>query len=360
MVNLQKAEEMLIQNLEVKLMSEDMDRWIECLRAVPHGKYVPLTYKPSFIEYQAAYFSDVYDEYRDISLVLYRGGKRVGIWPLCLYKKEEKIYFGSLGGYIAEPLFVDLPKAEAQRNVIQKILKVLVTIIESSKDFNDVLLSQIMIMDDGLNQWQRKWMEEGATCRKVTWQAFADLSLGWDEIQSKMRRTNKYSVAKGQEDYDIEIYDSDTDALSNVFREFHEMHRRISGRETRSARTWELQEKSIRDNNEQVGFDFVIFIRDKVTKELAGSALFATTPRTGLYCVAAYDRERFSRPVGHIVQVVAMDYMKNKGIRWYEIGERTYPGDEGSNQKLINIGSYKEGFATHIYPKIVMQLNTVR
>lgn len=67
-----------------------------------------------------------------------------------------------------------------------------------------------------------------------------------------------------------------------------------------------------RGSSEQAGADFVIFIRDKLTGELAGSALFATTPQTGLYCVAAYDRERFSRPVGHIVQAVAMDYMKKE------------------------------------------------
>ena len=353
---LQKIQDILIRNLEARLLAEDLHGWMKCLKSIPCDKYVPLGYKPSFIEYQKAYFSDIYNEYSDISVVLYRGGIPVGIWPLCLYRKEGHLYFGSSGGYLLEPYFVFLLKAEAQRHVIQGIMNVLTIIVNEYGDFCKDICSQITIMGEGSSQWQRKWMEQGAACLKTTWWAFADLSLSRDEIQSKMRRTNKYSIEKGRMDYDIEIYDSDTEELSRAFEEFHKMHRTVSGRETRRQVTWDIQEESIRQNGICAGNDFVIFIRDKASKALAGSALFAATPQTGLYCVAAYDRERFSRPVGHIVQAVAMDYMKNKGVRWYEIGERTYPHDEGSTQKLVNIGNYKEGFATHIFPKIVMQL----
>lgn len=144
---------------------------------------------------------------------------------------------------MTEPLFVALPKAEAQRKVIQKILDVLTEIIGLDSDYYGSLLSQVTVMDQGSSQWQRKWMEQGAVVNKGTWQVFADLSLEWDAIQSRMRRTNKYSIAKGQEDYNIEIYDSDTEELTGVFQEFYDMHRRISGRETRSKRTWELQKR---------------------------------------------------------------------------------------------------------------------
>lgn len=329
---------------------------MKCLKSIPYDKYVPLSYKPSFIEYQKAYFSDIYDDYRDISVVLYRGGIPIGIWPLCLYRRDGYLHFGSLGGYLLEPYFVFLVKAEAQRHIIQRIIEFLSTVVNGNKDFCKDIHSQITIMGEGSSQWQRKWMEQGAICLKVSWWAFADLSLDWNEIQLKIRRTNKYSVEKGRADFDTEIYDSDTEELSKVFEEFHKMHRTVSGRETRSQMTWDIQKESIQQNSICGGNDFVIFIRDKISKELAGSALFAATPQTGLYCVAAYDRERFSRPVGHIIQAVAMNYMKNNGVRWYEIGERVYPNDEGSTQKLVNIGNYKEGFATHIFPKIVMQL----
>lgn len=356
-MNRQMVWDILESEMDVKPLWADMENWSRCLGSIPHRQFVPLSYKPSFIAYQKAYFSDVYEEYEDLSVVLYRGGLPVGIWPLCFFKTDGRYRFGSLGGFIAEPLFTGLPKAEAQRSMIQKIFRFFVKVGEAEDVFDRRLDSQITVMEDGSGQWQRKWMEAGARCVRTSWWAYADLDLSWEEIQSRIRRTNKYSVAKGGEEYIVQIYDSDDGSLSDVFAEFHNMHREISQRETRSQSTWDLQEKSVRENSEKTGYDFVVFIRDRETFALAGSALFAATPQSGLYCVAAYDRKRFAKPVGHIVQAAAMEYMKKKGVRWYEIGERTYPNDEGSNEKLVNIGRYKEGFATHIFPKIVMEMD---
>lgn len=347
---------LLATRVEAKLLTNDKESWLKCLKSIPCNKYVPLLYKPSFIEYQAEYFSDVYDRYDDISMVLYRGGKPVGIWPLCIYQKGEEYFWGSGGGYIIEPYFTHLPKAKAQRAVIQKTLDALCDMCEENEiRINSIIRTQITVIE-GASQWQRKWMELGGYCIKTTWWAYADLSLSQEAIQSCTRRTNEYSIAKGGSDYDIEIYDSDKENLDTVFEKFHVMHRNISGRETRSQLTWDKQKESIKNNGDDTGWDFIVSIRDKGTKENAGFALFSATPQTGLYSVAVYDRERFSRPVGHVVQAAAMDYMRSKGIRWYEIGERTYPNDEGSNQKLVNIGKYKEGFATHIFPKIIIEL----
>ena len=177
------------------------------------------------------------------------------------------------------------------------------------------------------------------------------------KTQNRIRRTNKYSIAKGQEEYDIELYDEKSPDLDEAFEEFHKMHSEVAGRETRSQATWDAQLDIIRESSAEKGRSFLVFIRDKATRQLAGSALFDTTPQTATYCVAAYDRTRFSKPVGHIVQAVAMEHMREKGIRWYEIGERNYPTDPGAYEKLVDIGHYKEGFATHFWPKVFVRLD---
>ena len=51
-------------------------------------------------KYQEAYFSDVYEEYRDHSLVLYRGGKPIGIGPLCIFKKLGGCHLLGLRGLL--------------------------------------------------------------------------------------------------------------------------------------------------------------------------------------------------------------------------------------------------------------------
>lgn len=348
------VEDYLCKNIEAKLLEENVEDWCSCYKSIPKGKYVPLLYKPKMIEYQAEYYKDIFLFYKDISLVLYRGGKRVGIWPLCIFEDEKGIHFGTEGTFIHPPLFCGLSKMESQRAIIEKCLISLFDLL--NKYGGKKIRCCETIMDSGCSQWTRKLMEHGARVVDTRWQAFADLYLSEEEIESRIRRTNKYSVAKGREDFDIEIYDESSTNIDMAFEEFHKMHYIVSGRETRSQSTWEIQKKSIAEGNRDVGRSFFILIRDKETKELAGAALFDTTVQSGEYSVAVYDRSRFSKPVGHIIQAVAMKKMQDMGIRWYEIGERLYPGDRDVNEKLINIGHYKEGFATHLFPRIVYEL----
>lgn len=356
MLALEDIANTLLSRIESKLMVDDLDNWNQCVSGIGKNDYVPLQYKSGFLNYQEKYFKDVYEDYRDISMVLYRGGRPVGIWPICIFIKEGKLQFGTAGTTLMGPLLPALSKAEGQRAVIENCLQALFTVLDENG--GGAIICNETILDKGASQWIRKLMEHGGKEEYIRWQLFVDLSLPQEEVQSRIRRTNRYSVAKGYDTYDIEIYDENTRNLDDVFDEFHAMHREVAGRETRSMDTWIAQEKIVRDSSSAIGRSFLIFIRDKGTNALAGAALFDSTPQTGLYCVAAYDRLRFSKPVGHIVQAVAMEQMKSMGIRWYEIGERAYPGDNDAYDKLVDIGHYKEGFATHFFPRVFVSLDS--
>ena len=337
-----------------KLLSSDENTWniiaSQC-------EYLPLSYKANFVRYQNTYFDAVYDDYTDISTVIYSGGIAIGIWPLCIFKKEGKYFLGSLGTEVLPPKLSGSRKSETQRRVYEKCIQLLKDISEylniNAIDFCDT------IMSNGVDLWCKKLMEHGCTLNKVTHQLFANLSMSDDELQKTWRRTNKYSVAKGNDDYDIKICDENCVDIPQVFKEFHRMHALVSGRETRSQKTWDILEFGVVHGNDTVGHSFVVMITDKTTNELAGAALFNTTHTTGIYSVAVYDRTRFSRPVGHIVQAVAINKMRSYGIKWYEIGERPYITDNNANEKTVNIGLYKEGFATNTFLKIYLTMNVL-
>lgn len=348
---LKQVAEAVREKIECKPVAEDTENWNRCLAALSRDTYVPWDYKPSVLRYQEAYFAAAYDECMDMSMVLYRGGRPVGIWPVMAFRKEGKLHFGTTGGALLRPLFPFLEKAEGQRAVIESCLDALLSVPEL-----DGLLCAETVLEDGASQWVRKLMERGGMAKPPIWQLFADLALSQDEIQARIRRTNKYSIAKGQDDYDIRIYDETSPDLDEVFGEFHRMHSEIAGRETRPQKTWDIQKEIIRESCHEKGWSFLVFIRDRQSGVLVGSALFNTTPQTGYYCVAAYDRSRFARPVGHIVQAIAMQRMREKGVRWYEIGERFYETDPNTYEKLLAISHYKEGFATHLFPKTFIWL----
>ena len=88
---LKEAAEEIRRKIECKPLSEDAENWYKCLAAMDRNTYVPLQYKPGFLKYQEAYFKDVYEGFEDISMVLYRGGRPVGIWPVSIYLKDGKV-----------------------------------------------------------------------------------------------------------------------------------------------------------------------------------------------------------------------------------------------------------------------------
>lgn len=345
----------LNNKFEFKYMTEDLDNWIRCINKQV-SFFIPVSYKSSFIQYQELYFKDVYEEYMDLSMVLYRGGRAVGLFPFCIYKQNGVYSFGSNGGDVLEPVFVEDLKPESINSIIKNIL---IALKETVKEFSidpEIRFSSYSL-NEGISLFQRKLLELCAVCQSVKMISFVDLSNSYDAIQRKMRRTNKYSINKGNEDYNIDIIDGNdaVNILDSTISYFREFHIRISGRETRSVDTWLKQLQNIKDLRE--GTDFVVSIKDRSTNKIVGMALFAATKLSSYYAVGVYDRERFKRPVGHVVQAYAIKHMQSLGIRWYELGDRYYPFNKDSNEKLLNISFYKEGFATNIYPKIVYTLN---
>ena len=73
MQTIDEIEKEILEQLDAKPMLCDIDNWYLCLSILDKNSYVPLQYKPGFLKYQEKYFRDVYSDYKDISMVLYRG-----------------------------------------------------------------------------------------------------------------------------------------------------------------------------------------------------------------------------------------------------------------------------------------------
>ena len=100
------------------------------------------------------------------------------------------------------------------------------------------------------------------------------------------------------------------------------------------------------------GKAFLVIIRDLSDERLVGGAFFQHSKHESLYSVAAYDRALNSKPLGHIAQQLAIEYMKSIGIVWYKIGERVYSQlSENASSKELDISSFKEGFASNMLAK---------
>ena len=172
---------------------------------------------------------------------------------------------------------------------------------------------------------------------------FVDLGRTLAEIRSGFRKSYKGLINSGLKLWQSGI--SEGGGCENTWDEFRELHQRTAGRITRSSESWDSQRAQV-----ECGKGFLVWLRDPAGK-MVGGGFFNFTAHECVYAVAAYERELFDKPLGHVVQFRAIEEMLKKGIRWYKLGARPYPTDlPAPSEKEISIGHFKEGFASDCFP----------
>ena len=88
------------------------------------------------------------------------------------------------------------------------------------------------------------------------------------------------------------------------------MHLEEAGRQTRSDESWDIQRNQILNDEA-----FLVTVRDE--KDLVGGGFFTHTRDIGMYSVGAYKRNLFDKPIGHAVQMTAIEKLKEIGCSSY-------------------------------------------
>lgn len=312
------------------------------------------------ILYQKRYFEDVYDMYYDCSMIFISEGRACGIWPLCVYAENGNLTIGSNGARLLPPVLADeMGNKETRRKHFQKCIDFLFRLKEI---LGARIFPQNIIMETGLTQWQRKLLESNRAGRISGCNAgggggqiecFVDLSLSDEMILKNTRKSNKYSLRQAEKlwKYRIVTKADPPEEIERCFTVFRDLHIHVAGRETRSVDTWNIQCEAVKETN-----NFVVLLYD-AESQLVGAALFETSRYFGVYAVAAYKRELFDKPLGHLSQWAAIRYMKSLGIKWYYVGRRFYSTDwDFPTDKEVAIGHFKEGFSTHLYYNMCLEL----
>ena len=322
----------------VGLRSENLEAWEVLSGQFP---YLPVAYSNSSIDYQWAYQRGHGGNWQDLSIVVHWDNHPIGIWPLSFSIKEGRGLLSSHGLPVHPPLLVAGCAASVRKRVTNICLQIADEIAisagisswESVEPFTDSY---------GLGNWHKASMASGATC-KITHDLFIHLALSMEEIKRGFRKSYKSLVTSGMRHWTVSILDTENEPVWNQFRE---LHRGVSGRVTRSDETWAIQHKDIAESR-----GFLVYLLNG-SGGMDGGGFFNFTRDEGLYGVGAYKRELFDKPLGHIVQYRAIEELKRRGVRWYKLGLRPYASEEQKpTEKEISIGEFKEGFASHMFPR---------
>ena len=96
------------------------------------------------------------------------------------------------------------------------------------------------------------------------------------------------------------------------------------------------------------GHAFLVSLRNKEDARLVGGGFFEITRDEGSYSVAVYNRSLFAKPLGHVLQQLAIEHMKSCGLTWYRVGERIYSHTIPTpTKKEIDISFHKMGFTNY-------------
>lgn len=171
-----------------------------------------------------------------------------------------------------------------------------------------------------------------------------DLRKSQTELYSDIRKGHKSDIKLGKE-YEIEIYDA-SNITEKQIQLYKEIYEKDAGRVTR---------------NSELYMHYLYFIQN-------GHGALALAKKKGSYVAVmivtlfqntAYyssygelTEELEGIPAGHAMQWHMIQYLKERGIEYYELGEQVYGNTHYScpEKKLLDISNYKRGFGGYTVP----------
>ena len=287
------------------------------------------------VHYHVAY--NLKESAVNLSMVLYNNKQAVGVMPLMAHKNEQHGWVLSSNSVeIIEPIF----NQSLARKVKKRLEKELGNLIyDLAKQLNIRQCQFVNIEYFKLSSWYVMWAEKAKEIFS-THHLLVDLSLSLEDIRLKFRKSYKPLVNKGLREWRVEVCEQVT---SELFERVRLLHKSVAGGSTRPIETWDKKKEQI-DVKEAI--IITVYNEDNI---LIGTGLFTYFGDSGVYSMGAYKRELFDKPLGHAVQMKAIETFKNNGLKWYEIGQKHLKIDKiPPTEKELSISHFKEGFATHI------------
>jgi FemAB family protein len=295
------------------------------------SEYASSEYLVSIISYHNAYLLTA----QDCSFIIYENNVPVAIWPITLYSVDNVITLQSNCKNIIPPLFRRGTSKKTIKKIYQQCFSLLKTF--SLKSNQCIKLSYSPTVDI---LWQRTFLP---VIKDIDYQQYliADITGSIDDIKKTFRKSYRSLINKGLKLWQCKLHTQMPDTLLAQFRVFHI---KTSGKDTRQLTTWKIQQGMI--NN---GEAFCITLHDE-EKKLVGMALFNISPLQVSYSVGVYDRSLFDLPLGHVIQLKAIEYMKALGVKRYFLGNRHHLFETHMpTEKENSIGFFKEGFSNEIH-----------
>lgn len=295
-------------------------------------------YNSHFIKFRLECLRGNGIECLDLSLGIRLANEIVAIIPLFYFKNGKEFQLSFLENCIYPPLFINKISKKVKKEISNILIDNFKNLFELLELKNLVIADQIY-PNRSLSIWHKTIMNRAKRCL-ITRESFVDLSQDYHTLKSNYRKSYKTLISKGYKLLNpFKLQQND----SKVWKEFKALHFKSAGRITRSEKSWDLLFDQVKEKKANF-----YYCRDH-NGIMIGGSLIMTCKDEAFYAVAAYDRNLFHLPIGHLLQDFIIKDLLNTNINWYRLGRLYHKSDfDFPTDKEIQIGIFKSGFSSDL------------
>lgn len=283
---------------------------------------------------------------QDCSFFVYDTHRIVAVVPLIIECIDNHRFFSYAGFNTPYPALADtLPQGE--KNKIQDAVFSYIHTLASSKSVGcaQFEISPFYRPDLNCAAVQNPLMHYGFNDTSLR-TSIINLRENTAKLEKKLHKNHRQSIAAAQKNnFTVEIMDQESFDRT-TFERYKELHRKAAGRQTRPDFTWECMQQWIRDGNAVLGLLYC-------KKNIIAITLVTLYKKYAYYQSACNDYQYpDTKGAGHFLQWKIMQYLKNRGFTFYEMGWIHLPvfSQERYEKKLVSISSFKRAFGGMLYP----------
>ena len=303
----------------------------------------PINYSSQELNYQSLFRKEKNFYDKDFSFICLEEQKPICIFALTISElKSNKVYeVSSYGEPLLAPIILDNVNLEEKKELIKILYNIIIDISFNLK-VKKIISCENILKKDHVSEWSFFLKNLNLEIDTIK-EGYIDLNMSIEKINTHLRKKKiLYDVNKAKKLWNAKIKHQ---VISEEWLEFKNLHLKVSGKKTRSDKTWDSQFKDINNGNA-----FVIFVYKE--NKIIGGGMYRYSKSMALYSVGVYDRRLFPKPISHLVHYLAIYELKKKNIRWLKMGD--IPNLEDYNNptpKNVSIGLFKKKFSTHIFDK---------
>ena len=325
-------------NIEImNLLSSNSRSWDLVLEK---SSFEPVGYSIDTLNYISTYFKAGNKQIIDLSFIVSSNNSPSAIVPILI--RNSLSTSDSEVVYLIPPLL--LGSTSNLTAIDENLLKTCIEEISKRLHLHNIdkfTLPGNLIFETNQNTNLDLYLMEHIYIRKLNQFWYLDLSLNLQIIWKTIRASYKSLINASRRYYKIEVYNSEN-ITSSIWSDFKNLHLLVSGRQTRSDETWEIQFTNILRGH---GF----LVASYENSAMVGGAYFEHTKDESLYGVGAYKREGLRIPISHGIQFTGIEYLHNKGVKRHKLGEAyTEETDQVFSEKEKSISNFKKGFSSNL------------